>query len=775
MSALRVLAASCLLATLVAVAPSAQAGRTPAVHAAAPSYVTLPTRFEPNVGQADGSTRFVARTRDGAVALGDGDLMLRSRGGATVRITPVGGAAGVRSVGLDPLPGETAYLRGGDPSRWRAHVPGYARVRSEGVFPGVDLVTYGANGHLEYDVVVAPGADARCVRFRVEGADRVELDAAGDLRIVAGSETIRHRAPVAFQPAPDGRRPVAARFVVEGNEVAFAIGAVDPTLPLVLDPEVAFATYLGGTDFDDGADIAVGPDGSVYVVGSTTSADFPTASALQPELADAFGSDVFVAKLAPDGASLVYATYLGGTDFESADAVAVDDLGAVYVGGVTASPDFPLLSALQPTLRGPADAFVAKLAPDGQSLVYATFLGGSGDEQTSDLHVRADHAVVVAGRTTSADFPTAGAVASSFGGGGADGFVAVLAAGGTSLVQSVYVGGDGNEQVDSVALGADGTLYATGVTDATDLPACEASESRAFAARLTPAALSFAAFGCDGTPITSSVAATEPLGATAGGSFELRALAAAGGAGALDIRAISLGADLGFLRDTVYGGSGQEYPDAVAVGANGSLYVAGDTDSTDLPTVEPTQAGPGGDLDAFVAVFAPGSGALQFATYLGGADVEFPTGIATDADGNLYVTGLTFSTDFPTTSGAVQPGLGGGSDAFVVKITAPRPPGPDFTLSGRPSAATVKPGQKVTLTIDINRSGGFTGGVTVTPSDTKPLKLKVTPGSATTTGSSITLTVKAKKKAAPGAYPIVFTGRDASGRTRVATFTLTVM
>jgi hypothetical protein len=323
-------------------------------------------------------------------------------------------------------------------------------------------------------------------------------------------------------------------------------------------------------------------------------------------------------------------------------------------------------------------------------------------------------------------------------------------------------------------LGPDGSVYASGVTDSTDFASCDMPGLRSYVAIVAPSPARAVAFSCGGAAIASAVAAAVPSGFKRFGTgFELRALAA-GGSSSLDVRAVTIASDLGVVRDKVFGGSGQDYPDAVTVDSQGALYIAGDTDSTDLPVVDPVQATPGGDVDAFVAVLAPGTDDLVFATYLGGSDVEFPSAIATDAAGNVYVTGVTFSSDFPTSPGAFQTSFGGGTDAFVVKITAPIPAAPDFSLALDPPALTATLREQGRVDVDIARIGGFDGSVTIEAPDTKEIKVKLTPASSSTTGNLITFNYKVKKKAKPGTYPLVFTGRDESGRTHTATLSLTV-
>jgi hypothetical protein len=734
-------------------------------------FAPLPTRFEPNVGQADGRVRFTARTRDGALFLTDGAAVLRERAGGAVRLEPAGARA-ARAEGLDALPGTTNYFRGSDPSRWRSNVPAFARVRYESVYPGVDLGDYANAGRLEYDFVVAPGADAGRIRLRAEGASSVEVDG-GALVLRTPSGEIRQRAPYAYQPAPEGARPVAARYeIVAPDEVRFALGALDPSLPLVVDPAVAFATYLGGTDLDDGAAIAVDASGSVYVAGTTTSADFPTVGALQGEIAAPATSDAYVAKLAPDGASLVYATYLGGGDTDNANTVAVDDTGAAYVAGVTTSSDFPTRAAFQGAKGLESDGFLTKLAPDGASLVFSTFFGGESSDQITDLRVRADHTVVFGGRTSSKTLPTANPIQDEPAG-AADAFVTVMNATGSQLAFSTYLGGSGTEQIDAIVLGPNGAVYASGTTDTPDLAPCPPSRGggpvHAFLARLLPAPFAIVPVGCGGQAIASCVAADDSSGA----DFRIRALAGGGGE-SLDTRMLTFGANLASLGERDFGGSGQDYPDAIAVGSEGSVCIVGDTDSADLPTVDPVQATNGGGLDAFVTLLAPDTGEVVFSTYLGGSDTEFPTAAAVDADGNIYVAGVTFSANFPTTDGALQRELRGASDAFVVKISPSVPTEPDFSIGLDPPDLFVMRKARGIVDVVVGRTGGFDGNVTVTAPDTRAIKVKLTPATATTSGDLVSFNYKVKKKAASGTYPLVFTARDASGRTRTATLNLTI-
>jgi hypothetical protein len=358
--------------------------------ASAERYGALPLRFEANVGQTDGRVRFLARgggytlflTPDEAVF----SLSVRARSAksATEESLPadeVGQRAVLRmrteGANLDPevrgegeLEGRTNYFVGNDPSRWYRDVRGYASVRYRDVYPGIDLVYYGKGGALEYDFVVAPGADPRQITLDFEGAERIEIDPHGDLVLGTAAGDLRQHAPVLYQETPKGRVAVEGGFEPRGDRsVGFGFAAYDPSMPLVIDPVLAYSTYLGGSGGETPNEIVVDASGAAYVVGSTGSTDFPTAGAFDPS---ANGSDdVFVTKLNAAGNGLVYSTYLGGggSDGSPPVAIAVDSSGAAYIVGRTLSANFPLLNAIDATLGGESDAFVTKLSASGNALV----------------------------------------------------------------------------------------------------------------------------------------------------------------------------------------------------------------------------------------------------------------------------------------------------------------------------------------------------------------------------------------------------------------------
>ena len=399
-----------LMCVTLAFGSSLEARRTnePRTGAAAPSVTsaTLPVRFERNDGQTDPRVKFLAQGGGGTLFLTQRELVL-SMGPdrRTVRIEFAGAATGAKIEGLGGVTGRSNYLIGPNPARWRSGIPGYGRVRYTSLYPGIDLVLYGAGRHLEYDFVVSPRARPGKIRLRVDGGD-VSVDESGDARIATPTGTVVLSRPRIYQEVDGVRRDVAGGYRLTGRrEIGFTVGRYDASKPLVIDPVLDWSTYLGGFDLDEANDLVVDPAGNVYIAGWTASPNFPTTGDLQPTKGGSF--DAFVAKLSSDGTALEYATYLGGSAFEIAQALTIDAVGAVYVTGTTASSDFPTRNPFQAAYAGGlgGDAFIAKIDPSGSSLVSSSYLGGTGTDNGSDIAVDGAGSVVVGGVTNSFDFP----------------------------------------------------------------------------------------------------------------------------------------------------------------------------------------------------------------------------------------------------------------------------------------------------------------------------------------------------------------------------------
>jgi hypothetical protein len=544
-----------------------------------------------------------------------------------------GANSSARVVGADELEGKVNYLVGNDPARWRTDVPTYARVRYASVYPGVDLVYYGNQRQLEYDFVVAPGADPRAVSLEFEGADGVTVDEAGDLLLALGGGVVRQPKPFIYQEVAGGRRAVEGGYEVGADgRVRFSLGEYDRGAPLVIDPTIVYSTYLGGSGGELSQAIALDSAGSAYLTGRTASNDFPTANAAQP--ATAGSPDVFVTKINAAGTALVYSTYIGGGNGELGWDIAVDSAGNAYVTGETRSSNFPLVNPIQFSLKNVQDAFALKLNASGTALVYSTYLGGSGNLE-SGRGVAVDSAgnAYLTGDTNSADFPALGNTFQLTRRGGSDAFVTKLSALGNGFVYTTFLGGDDFEGGLDIAVDCAGSAYVTGYTFSNNYPV--------------------------------TTGAFQP---TFGGSGPTDVVATSDG---FVTKFDASGASL--VYSSYLGGDRRDEGQGIAIDAAGNAYVTGLTLSFNFPTANAIQpannAAAGVPEEAFVTKVSASGGSLVYSTYLGGGSGEIGQGIAVDSGGNAYVTGATTSTNFPTVN-AVQNTFSGDSDAFVTKVNA---------------------------------------------------------------------------------------------------------
>jgi len=588
------------------------------------------------------------------------------------------------------LPGRVNYLSGKDSSQWLTGVPTYAKVAYEGLYPGVDMVYYGNQGKLEYDFVVAPGADPRQVKLGFRGVDKINIGSAGELVLRAANEELRMNKPVIYQETGGVRKPINGGYVLmDGQEVGFQVAAYDTSRPLIIDPVLVYSTYLGGSGLDIGQGIAVDQQGRAYVTGQTSSIDFPTENALQA----AIGSnlDAFVVQITADGSALGYATYLGGSRSDeglgnSADggfSIAVDQQGQASVTGITFSSDFPIENALQSTYGGGGDAFVAQLTADGAALRYATYLGGSGLDVGFGIALDQLGQASVTGETSSSNFPTENALQPASGGRN-DAFVAQLTADGAALRYATYLGGSEFERGWGIAVDQQGQVSVAGQTTSSNFPTENALQpviggaSDAFVAQLTAdgAALSYATYlgGSEGDfgfgIAVDQQGQVSVTGQTSSSDFPIENALQQTLGGEQDAFVAQFTADGAALRYATYlGGSGRDQGFSIALDQQGQASVTGFTYSSDFPIENALQQTLGGEQDAFVAQFTIDGSSLGYATYLGGSGNDQGFSIALDQQGQAYVTGETRSTDFPTVN-ALQPAFGGSfpNDAFVTKI-----------------------------------------------------------------------------------------------------------
>jgi Bacterial Ig-like domain (group 3)/Beta-propeller repeat/Dockerin type I domain len=707
------------------------------------AYGQLPLSFEANAGQTASQVQYLSHGSGYALFLTENSAILSlthasasaagsksppaNSTGVALAMNLVGANPHATVAGLDQQSGITNYFIGNNPSQWHTGIANYAKVEYKSVYSGINLVYYGNQQQLEYDFVVAPGANPNNIQLKFQGANSISLDAQGDLVLHTDSGDVLQHAPVIYQVVGGVRQMVAGRFVLGPQDrVSFHVGPYNASLPLTIDPVLSYSTFLGGNTYDAGTGIAVDGSDNAYVTGYTLSTDFPTVTgAFQ---SSNVGYDAFVTELNPSGTALVYSTYLGGSSTDEAYGIAVDGSGNAFVTGQTNSTDFPTTSgAFQTSLGGNQNAFVTELNASGSALVYSTYLGGSSFDTGNGIAVdNSDNAYVI-GATLSNNFPTTSGAFQPNWSGNEKAFITKLNATGTALVYSTYLGGSSTDAGEAIAVDGSGNTYVTGFTNSTDFPtssgafqtshASDGGYTDVFVSKLNASGASLVystylggnhadtgyAIAVDGSGdayVTGSTASTNFP--TTAGAFQTSY-----GGGILDAFVTKLNADgTGLVYSTYLGGSNEDRGFGIALNASGNAFITGDTQSTNFPTTAGAfQTSYGGNDDAFVTALSSSGAALAFSTYLGGNNTDVGQGIAVDGSGDAYVTGATYSTGFPTTDDAFQTTFGGGADdAFVAKFdnsttttVTTNPPGP------------ITQGDSVTFTANI--SNGNPGNV----------------------------------------------------------------
>jgi hypothetical protein len=500
----------------VMLAYSQHTSQSPIARQLAPgTTASLPLFFEVNRGQTDSRVRFLSRSSGFTLFLTPSEIALvQGRtwvGGqqkvsataesskvwpAVVRMTLVGANVSSELTGVDELPGKVNYLIGQDPHAWHTGVPLYSQVRAQQVYPGVDLIFHGDNRQLEYDFVVAAGADPNCIAFHITGAKRMELDAYGDLVLHTDGGQIRMHKPVIYQPAGAGHSSVAGNFALGTNgDVSFRVGQYDPHRTLVIDPSITYASFLGGAGGDNGGGMSLDTTTNanapkMYVPGITT--DITTFPEPHTLIGVSPGGTyyAFLAKIDPSltgAASLDYLTFIGGSvTFAGAPGCWTGPTGLgldtslgpssvqPVIVGFTNCKDYPVTTTT-PT-SGPDDLFVTRLMPGGANLDLSIFFGGNGEEPIGSGLGTVDSSgnVILASYTTSTDLPaTATAYATSLNNGAAgfeDCFVAKLSR--SFVVQYLTylnvgagtVSADANSLACVAGADASGQILAGGVT-----------------------------------------------------------------------------------------------------------------------------------------------------------------------------------------------------------------------------------------------------------------------------------------------------------------------
>ena len=658
--------------------------------------------FEPNRGQAPQNVQFLSQGAGGIASLTGSNAVLRI-GNSTVRMQLKGAAPSIGQA-LDPQQGVSSYFTGNKPANWQAGVPHYGRVRFPGVYPGIDVVYYGAGGHLEYDFVVAPGADPNQIRLQYEGMRSLAVGPEGDLLISTQGGEIRQQRPRVYQDIAGTRREIAAGYRIGGQqEVRFSVAAYAKNAPLVIDPVLEYGTYFGGACEDAVRELAVDSQGNVYIAG---------AFGLPGETADCFRSfnslpmvgTATLMKFSPATNSVLYVVHLGGGYLDVATSVALDGDDNAYITGSTQSANFPVVNPFQATSKiqpGGVTGFVTKISPDGKTLLYSTYLGGNVYDAPISLTVDSTGAAYVAGSTQSSDFPLVNPVQSTFGGPVVLAsqtvvsemlFLSKLSPAGDKLLYSTLYGGTGWNQMERVLLDKAGSIYLAGFTTATDFPLVNPIQSTLEEPVQGPGRYNQSAFAvklaADGQSVVyatylggDSVTGAETAAVDAEGNFYL-----AGSTLASDFPVVNalqstwqagwkgflskLNAQGSALLYSTYlgaGGSDSISVTDIQVDAAGNVYGVGNGVPALFAAKDPIGPGKSG---ATVFKLSPSGTSVIWATQVGGSKGAEAGALALDASGAVYMVGTTASTDFPTKN-PFQAAKSGLDDVFLVKLTPP--------------------------------------------------------------------------------------------------------
>jgi Beta-propeller repeat len=620
------------------------------------AYGNLPLSFEPNRGQTDSRVKFLSHaghrtlwlTNDEAVlAVGrrPGAHLSNSRGSeksrqgnesapAVLRMKFVGANANPRIAGEARQQGTVNYFIG-RPEQWRTNIHTYARIRYRNLYPGIDLIFHGNKQELEYDLVVSPGADPGQIKLGISGAESLRLDEDGNVVLKTAAGDVVQQKPRIYQRKGNNLVAIAGDYVINSkDEISFRVGTYDRRAAVVIDPVLRYASYLtgGGDEDDGGTGIAVDSSNRVVVAGWTCSGSFPGENGpANPGCVSAF-----VTKLDFTGSSMIFTAFVPGSVFFDNVPLALDAANNIYIAGSTNGNTFgedtfkPTAGAFQGTFGGKTDAWVAKLNSTGTRLIYATFLGGSGDERTGGIAVDSGGNAYVTGTTTSKNFPvTAGVFQSECklksDGTCASAFVTKLNADGSHALFSSYLGGHGTQSGQGISLNSSGNAFVVGGTDAKDFP--------------------------------TTAGSAQPV--------------PAGGEDAFVAQVSSSGSHLNF--STFLGGAGADVGNAIALDSSGNAFITGRTQSKNFPIKNAFQPGCSGEC-SFVSKLNT-NGGLVYSTFLGNGGGR-GTGIAVTRAGEAYVTGEP-GPNFPITQNVFQrvqgpQGLGNppGGSIFITKFSS---------------------------------------------------------------------------------------------------------
>ncbi|MBL8179535.1 MAG: SBBP repeat-containing protein [Bryobacterales bacterium] len=610
-----------------------------------------PFPFEPNLGQTHPDVLFLARADGFRVFVTETEIVYAGSGGVS-RMRLVGMRSGGKWTRKKRLGGHSSYFIGREEAKWRSAIPHYEGVERRGVYEGVDVEVVGQDHKIEYRFSLAPDADPRLIRIRLDAAPAIAPN--GDLVLRSAAGEFRHRAPMAFQ----GTRRIAVSFELgQDGEVGFALGPYDPRQPLTIDPVISYHYFHGGLNAETAVGAAVDAVGDLYYTGTTNSLDFPVAGSPYRDF-NSGNFDIFLARVNPSG-GIVFSTYIGGAGNEEPGGIAVDPEGHSSIIATTFSTDLPVQTGVfQMNYGGNGDAVALRMSPTGFTPPLLTYLGGSGPETGTSVALDASGVAYYTGYTSSANFPTRTPRQANHGG-GEDLFLVKIHPGGEVLF-STYFGGEGDERAHGVATDKDGNAHLTGKADC------------------------------------AQIAVGPTIGQLNGNDVFVMKWKASGD---------------GALWITCLGGNGADTGRAIAVDSAGNSYVTGATKSTNFPIAAAVQQAFGGNQnngpngDAFALKLNPAGTSLMYSTYLGGPRDDVGQSVSVNGAGEAFVAGLTQSPSFPSSGPPLV--VPTERAAFLTRLS-----GNGLSILGSWFLDGVNDGDRYSVGLDAKGTVYMTGGAT---------------------------------------------------------------
>jgi hypothetical protein len=600
-------------------------------------------------------------------------------------------------LGQNKLYHKNNYFIGNDPDHWYTDVPNFQAIIYQDIFPGIDLTYYSVDGLLKYDFIVKPGADPSQIKVQYHGIENIEYKSSGGLAINTKYGSIYEKSPVIYQKISNKKNLVKGKYLLDDNMFGFLIeDTYNANYPLIIDPGLIYSTYFGGSGVEWGEQITVDKEGCVFITGQTGSPDLPTVNPYDGTYNGEY--DAFVTKFSAQGDILEYSTFFGGSTYDGAKDIAVDNNGCAYILGWTKSSDLPMVNSFDEIFAPTEDLFVAKFTSSGNQLIYSSYLGGSvsdwnNEEDCGSIAVDGKGCAYVTGTTSCFDFPVYNAYDSSYNG-ECDAFVTKFSTQGNTLEYSTYVGGTLYDESRSLAIDKNECAYITGDTWSIDFPMenpydddyfideCE----EVFVTKLSPQgnSLVYSTYlggsrldwpwnievdrnGC--AYVTGDTQSDDfPTVNAYDDTFNIDSVPPYEKTDAFLTKLSQKGNRL--VYSTFLGGTKYDHGGSVAIDENGCAYLAGGTGplSNSFPVVNPyDDTYNGGIYDAFLAKFTPNGKNLIYCTYLGGTDYDLATGVDFDSNGCAYVFGPTFSTDFPTIN-AYDDTFNGIRDFYLTKF-----------------------------------------------------------------------------------------------------------